>query len=276
MSYKTLQEALTMGKGTERMFCCPVHNDSHASASVNVNKGVWYCYTCHAKGKVEGFVDVDPRNLLEELLSLEEEIRIYPEGWLDIYDSPDDRYWSERFSKEAIVQFRLGRDRGVDVPTYPLRDPNGRVLGVVARNTEIGAPKYKYPRGVKTSNLLFNMNINSAGMYLVPTESPLNGPILVEGAMDVVAVWEAGFDALACFSARLYEKQIGLLQKAGVDVVYLAYDLDKAGKLARIEATEKLESVGIKAVQIDWDEKYKDIAEIPLDERKTLLVSYVH
>lgn len=42
-SYRSLREAIAEGRGTERPFCCPVHDDAHASASVNVEKGVWYC-----------------------------------------------------------------------------------------------------------------------------------------------------------------------------------------------------------------------------------------
>ena len=42
-SYRSLREALDSGRGIERPFNCPVHPDAHASASVNVLKGVWHC-----------------------------------------------------------------------------------------------------------------------------------------------------------------------------------------------------------------------------------------
>jgi len=263
MSYKTLADAMSRGKGNERSFCCPVHGDNTASASVNVAKAVWYCYACGAKGKLDGTYEIDPFNLLEEINEISKEQKLYPEGWLDVYDEPNDKYWNERFTKEAIVQFRLGRDRSKDVPTYPLRDPFGRVLGVVARNIE--GPKYKYPRGVKTSNLLFNYEMDKYEPY----------PILVEGAMDVVAVWEAGYTAYGCFSAALYDGQLDLLAKQNPAIVFLAYDMDRAGKAARIEAASKLGKMGILTRSIEWDDTYKDLGEMPIDLRKELLASMV-
>lgn len=34
----------------EKSIFCPVHDDSHKSASVNSDKGVWVCYACHSGG----------------------------------------------------------------------------------------------------------------------------------------------------------------------------------------------------------------------------------
>lgn len=262
-TYLTMEDAISRGYGTERTFKCPVHDDRVASARVNVEKGVWYCHACGAKGKVGGHAEIDPEHLLEEIERISEEKRIYPESWLDLYDSPDDEYWTGRFTKEAIVQFRLGRDRGKNVPTYPLRDPLGRVLGVVSRNTD--GPKYKYPRGVKTSELLFNYDISRHDPY----------PILVEGAMDVIAVWEAGYTAYGCFSAALYDGQLDLLAKQNPAIVFLAYDMDRAGKAARIAATEKLGQMGILSYSLEWDDTYKDFGEMPVEMRVAILQSVV-
>lgn len=106
MFYKTLSDAITQGKGNERTFCCPVHDDQNASARVNVAKGVWYCHGCGAKGRVDGFYEPDPMNLLEQINDFAKEQRYYPESWLDIYDSPNDSYWRERFTKEAVVHVK--------------------------------------------------------------------------------------------------------------------------------------------------------------------------
>src|SRR3954471_13212257 len=50
----TLAEALRYGHGVERAFLCPEHGDSRPSASVNIIKKRWYCYTCHAHGALGG------------------------------------------------------------------------------------------------------------------------------------------------------------------------------------------------------------------------------
>lgn len=41
---------LELPVGGEKSIHCPVHNDSHKSASVNSDKGVWVCYACQGAG----------------------------------------------------------------------------------------------------------------------------------------------------------------------------------------------------------------------------------
>jgi DNA primase len=44
------------GQGEQAKVRCPFHDDQHASCSVNLTKGVWHCFACHAKGNVLEFV----------------------------------------------------------------------------------------------------------------------------------------------------------------------------------------------------------------------------
>lgn len=41
---------LDLPLGGEKSILCPVHDDSHKSASVNSDKGVWVCYACAGAG----------------------------------------------------------------------------------------------------------------------------------------------------------------------------------------------------------------------------------
>lgn len=36
--------------GREASMQCPVHDDAHASASVNIEKGLWHCHACGGGG----------------------------------------------------------------------------------------------------------------------------------------------------------------------------------------------------------------------------------
>lgn len=54
--------------------CCPVHDDRHASASVNTSKGLFNCHACGAAGDAhnlvmarEGVEFVDAKRLVEEI-----------------------------------------------------------------------------------------------------------------------------------------------------------------------------------------------------------------
>lgn len=53
-------------RGSEFVACCPLHQDSHPSLSLNAEQGVWYCFVCGVGGdsikltmeaKGLGFVD---------------------------------------------------------------------------------------------------------------------------------------------------------------------------------------------------------------------------
>lgn len=41
---------VSLGRGYEAPIRCPSHDDSHASASANISKGVWHCHACGAGG----------------------------------------------------------------------------------------------------------------------------------------------------------------------------------------------------------------------------------
>lgn len=231
----TLAEAIATGRGVERPFKCQVHDDTNASASVNVLKMVWYCYACGASGVVDDESAVPTADDLLVLLKEEEPIRAYPESWLDVFDA--DRpspYWEGRFGYQVARRFRCGTHPVTGQPTYPLRDPAGTVLGVVVRD-EDGQPKYKYPYGVRTSQTMFG------------AIAPAEVIVLLEGAADVMALHQAGLPAnwaaLGCYGAGLHWPQAMLIAEMSPKVVVAAFDDDTAGMLATERATYSLADI---------------------------------
>lgn len=220
----TLSEVLTTGRGVERPFRCQVHDDSNASASVNVLKGVWVCYACGAHGIVDGEAAVPSAEDLLKLLAEEEPPRIYPESWLDIFDAHGPSpYWEGRYGYQVARRFRCGTHPMTGAPTYPVRNAAGQVTGVVIRQ-EHEEPKYKYPYGTRVSETFFG------------TLTPARVIILVEGASDVMAVEEPGLPAswrvLGCYGSGLHYPQARIIAEFSPDVVIAAFDDDKAGNLA--------------------------------------------
>src|SRR5215212_5181527 len=45
-----------VGQGEQAKILCPFHDDARPSCSVNLQKGVWHCFACHASGNVLDFV----------------------------------------------------------------------------------------------------------------------------------------------------------------------------------------------------------------------------
>lgn len=261
----TLSEALSYGKGTERAFLCPVHDDSRPSASVNVVKKKWYCYTCGAHGGLTGealLAEPDYLLLKRDLEErMEAEDRVYTESWLARYDAgPVHPYWVERFDEPTARRFRLGYDSDADAVTYPLRSPSGEVLGVVRRPLgQSDGPKYLYPRGIDISRLLFNY-----------TPDARRCVVLVEGALDAVALSLVGVHAFAVYGSRLSRDQVRLIDRLDPEQVYTCFDADDAGGLAHVAAERafKHRAVG----RLRWPPSWgKDIDEVSLENRRRVV-----
>lgn len=254
LRHHTLSEALTYGKGTERPFLCPVHGDSRPSASVNVLKKVWICYTCGAHGSLTGedsLMEPDYEVMKQWFTERMTEGRVYPESWLARYTAGGVHpYWSERVGEAAAHRFRLGWDADRDAGTYPLRDSSGGVLGVVRRSLSGDGPKYLYPRGVDVGRLLFNY-------------SPEHRPVvaLVEGALDAIALWNVGVDAFAIYGARLSDAQIRLIERVDPLYIFTGYDNDDAGRRAHWETERRFPHRFVSGLR--WPRSWgKDVGEL--------------
>jgi DNA primase len=256
----TLDEVMTTGRGTERPFNCPDHDDTNASASVNVLKGVWYCYSCHSHGLLEDHVpSVD-----EALAVLAGSIptRVMTESWLDLFDADHaSSYWVERFGIEVAAANRCGTDPLSGFPTYPLRDDQGRIVGVVTRDPD-ARPKYRYPWNVSTSRTLYGVL------------RPSRVVVLLEGAADVMSLQQAvlpsGWAAVGVFGSGLHYPQVEIVARLNPTVIVAAFDNDKAGRDAaqRAHEDERLTDVA-PVVSHRWSSLRgaSDPAELPPEDR---------
>lgn len=224
--------------GDELDVLCPVHEDRNPSCRVNTKKGLYYCHTCHAAGKLETLLkemagghitisnEIDIHEL--DLSSLNGSSHHHPERWLDQFDG-DDRYWIEKrgLKPSTVRRFRLGFDAANRQPTYPIRDLQGRVLGVVRRQLgRFVQTRYLYPDGVRVHDHLFG------AFEAVSEYGSCSTVYLTEGAVDAMAMWEAGVVGLGIYGSRISEQQVSILRKLGANVVVLAFDDDAAGDKA--------------------------------------------
>jgi DNA primase len=257
--------------GDEMLVPCPHpdHEDHNPSASINVRKRLWVCYACGRGGSLEKLLgdriaDERVEDMLTDLArSLQEPTArsSYPEGWLDQYDAAGVHpYWLGRGLSEAVcIKFRLGYDFESGRVTYPLRTPSGDVLGVVGRATGAQLPRYQYPAHAPISETLF-------GYYLV--RHGVRDVVLVEGALDAIAMWDVGVPSVAQMGARLSRRQIDLLRALGLRTLTLAYDQDQAGREAveRALTNRLLNFCPIRLMT--WDpELGKDPLDLTRDQR---------
>jgi len=252
----TLEEAISGGRGTERPFKCTAHQDTNASASVNVLLGVWVCYACGASGKV-GTGKITP-SMKQIMATLEGTVkpRGLPESYLDVFDADHPSgYWSVRVGKETAKRFRCGTHPHTGAPTYPIWGSRG-LLGVVTRQD--GTPKYRYPHGVSTSHVLF-----SSHQHAIAARQRV--VVLVEGAPDVMALSNVTDHlVLGVYGAGLKHPQVELVRAMAPKVVVAAFDDDLAGLLATERAEQQLGGF-TKVVRAAWSDAgpYKDAGETP-------------
>jgi len=226
----TLESVLATGRGSERPFTCVAHDNNSVTASVNVMKGVWYCYSCNAHGKIDNHVPTVDEAVA--VLAGTEPPRTYAEEWLDLFDadyvSP---YWVKRVGLNVASANRCGTDLLTASPTYPIRDGANRVVGIVTRHNN--DPKYKYPYGVSTSRTLYGP-IKKCDVL-----------ILVEGAGDVMALQEGGlpegWNAVGVFGAGLHYPQVELVSNMSPKIVIAAFDDDPAGRAAQARTMDMLD-----------------------------------
>jgi DNA primase len=119
---------------------------------------------------------------------------------------------------------------------FPIRDPQGEVLGFGGR--WMGSPSAETPKYINSpeslvyekDKILYNLDLARKPIRELETA------VLVEGYMDCLALYQAGFtNVVANCGTALTRTQVGMLRKVAPKVICL-YDSDKAGQAAMEKA----------------------------------------
>ena len=232
--------------GAEFQAICPWHTDRSGHLYVNGVSGLFLCMVCGKKGSLEHIAvrptvlgSDDVREKLARIAAKDSTVTYYPEAWLNKFDAPHS-YWSaeRKLPLDVIERFRLGYDPFSNRMTIPLRDTDGRVLGVTYRRLDDRKPKYLHPKGFPTGKFLY-------GAWLLKDERRV---ALVEGQVDAIRCWSERVPALGLMGARLTEDQKKVLQRLNIKTVVLMLDNDAAGRRGTIGVYEALEGSGIQVV----------------------------
>ncbi len=124
---------------------------------------------------------------------------------------------------------------------FPIIDVYGHIIGFGARSLGNEMPKYinspKTDVFDKSKNLY---NLNNA------KNAKLREFILVEGYMDAIAIYQAGFKNVVASLGTAFNDEHTKVLKAYADSVILLFDSDTAGVKAVLRTIPVLEKVGIK------------------------------
>lgn len=153
---------------------CPFHDDSNPSFYMNIENGLWICFSCGLRGSLHGFLKqvglpystiddvMEPVRAQLELFRRKEKYKreakffsdpyvgdvLLPEALLGVYEYKPDGLVAQGFDPKLLRSMDIGFDRRLNRITFPLRDLYGNLVGISGRATIAGdEPRYKVYRG---------------------------------------------------------------------------------------------------------------------------------
>ncbi len=152
----------------------------------------------------------------------------------------------EEAKRSGLIMRRQGREGYFDFfrgrLVYPIFDIRGRVMGFGGRVLDSSLPKYiNTPETsvYKKGEILYGLNLSRDAIR------EKKFVIIVEGYMDLISLFQAGFNnVVATSGTALTIEQARLIKRFSPSVV-VVYDGDKAGELASLRGLEILLEAGL-------------------------------
>ncbi len=158
---------------------------------------------------------------------------------------------------ESVEMGVVGHDSGrnfarfVERVTFPIHSANGSIVGFGGRT--ITGHQAKYVNSPETP--FFNKSRLLYAYHHAKQALHKQGKIIVtEGYLDVIMLHQAGFDnAVATLGTALTPEHLPLLRKGNPRVI-MAYDGDKAGRVAALKASRLLSASGFNGGVVIFEE----------------------
>lgn len=264
---KYAQQYLDLKQGTgkrrsEYWAKCPFHQgDINPSMSINIDKNLYKCMGCNAKGGLINFVmqyhhytfpkaidhilslsnmkltEKKISNTMEYLykLNLKKEKndvkntkrKYLPENIMDKYTKKPILEWmKEGLTQEVIDEFQVRYDEKNNSIVFPIRDTKGIIAiksrTLIKNHLDLGIPKYQYYNPIGTNDFLFGLYDNL--QYI----KEKNEVIVVESEKGVMILRSFGIKNVVAICAKQLNKyQINLLLSLKCNIIF-AYDADVA------------------------------------------------
>jgi DNA primase len=281
---------------------CPFHptDDPRGYSitfSMSLSRGVFFCFSCHKAGNLyqflkfigEGHAHINRKYglLVTELnkqnysssrnkkLVLTKNPAI-PEHLLGLFDYCPLPLVEKGFSEDTLKHFEVGYDTWHERITYPLRDIEGKLVGVSGRSVDYwNRPRYKTYDSNEYKTWDMHYHAPNKGLLLwnihnVYPEAMLTPPaptIVVEGFKACMWVYQTGFTRVVATMGNLISRaQIQILERMSSSVVLL-FDGNEAG----IGGTERagrmmLNSMCVRVVPLPEDAQPDDLSKEQLTE----------
>lgn len=166
------------------------------------------------------------------------------DGWDHLMKLLADQGYTKQDMQEAgLIKMSDGKsyDMFRNRAMIPIINAFGNVIGFGGRVMDDGMPKYLN----SPETAAFNKSRNLYNLNLIRRQKNISHLILVEGYMDVIALFSYGIpECVATLGTALTQDQARLLKRY-TNHVYISYDGDEAGKKATLRALGILDKEGI-------------------------------
>lgn len=269
---------------------CPFHKggqEKKPSFYMNLENGLFYCHTCHAKGTFVQFLKRmgTPSAIIDSALELDRRApkrrkretysglgeHTLNEGLLGVFKYLPKDLVKAGFDKDLLERLEIGFDREEMRITFPIRDLHGSLVGINGRTVIDEYPRYKvykspdilkyapddagvkarYERyDIKNHHFLWNMH----NVYPVAFFEDLDTVIIVEGYKACIWLLQHDIDnVVALQGSRMTQAQESVLSRLGVTVI-LFLDNNQAGKEGTFDTGRRLRKRGLKVLAVDYPE----------------------
>lgn len=260
-----------------RRALCPMHEERDPSFTVLVQEGAWKCRAecgsspdlaalvhrvtgeplADARRRLRMAIPRDPETLARLLAGRggQGQVRhVLPQEPL-LYDRTRvPQYMVNRgFDLELLRAWEVGYDQEYHCAVVPVR-VGGKLVGLIRRSLRPGGPKYLNTRGLTKGDFLFGLDHVPPGTTEVA---------VVEGPMDCMWLHQHGIPAVAILGSSMSERQAELLRRRFWRVT-LAFDNDRAGAAASVDAAIRLGQLEVTSIKLP--EGRKDVQECTPEE----------
>ena len=255
---------------------CPLHSETRPSFYINRRKQVFYCHAC---GRGGGLAQL--RRWIEGSACSSTQTRPDPAGLLEATYT----FYQQQLprSAEALVYLR---QRGIQAPGVieslrigyaPPACLRAHLLRIGYRSGDMQAAGVLNARGLdyffrcltfplKEAASLYGRSIDQGqwrhrflprakgGLYGWKQAQEFRSLIVVEGLLDLAAMWQAGFpQTVAVLGSRLNSLQFAQLSGEASRRVYLCFDADVngSGQRAARHLSGKLRRAGVETLLVD-------------------------
>jgi len=245
---------------------CPIHQETQPSFYVNRRKQVFFCHGCGRGGgltQLKGWLEGRAEQAVDDSKLYEDACRFFEE---QLPRSPEANEYLRRrgiYDLEIIDRMRIGFAPGACLRAYLTRlgyRPSGiRRAGLIdalgrdrlfrclvfpleqtrnfyGRSIDAGAWKHRFLVGPK------------GGLYGWTQAEPFASLIVVEGLLDLAALWQAGFpQTVAALGSHLNPIQFGQLASRRGSRVHICFDADsnQSGSRAAGNLRVRLSAAGV-------------------------------